>query len=1050
MTPTRLLTRPLGSLLVAVAVLAPLAVPLPLAAQYFGRNKVQYDDFEWHVLRTDHFDIHYYSEMDEVIGDLARQAERWYERLARTFQHEFEQSKPLIFYANHPDFQQTNTLSGFIGEGTGGVTESLKNRIIMPLTGSYADTDHVLGHEIVHAFQYNVAQSRSGAGLQGLFNNPLWLIEGMAEFLSVGRDDPLTAMWLRDAILEDDFPTIRQMTREQRFFPYRFGQALWAYVAGTYGDDAVIQTFRRSLRIGFEPAIQQVLGVSTDTLSAQWRQEVEDAYGPLMEDRTHPDSVGRILLDETNAGSQNVAPALSPDGTRLAFLSEKDLFSVDLYLADAQTGRVIRKLVSANSDPHADALRYIDSSGTWSPDGTRFAYVVFAGGDNEIHIVDATNGDLREKIRPDDIGAITNPAWSPDGNRILFTGMREGVSDLYLWDLESGDLEQLTSDRHADFQGTWSPDGRTIAFASDRGPSTDFENFTYSRYRITLLDVESRTVRVLPLFGDVRHSNPQFGPDGSLYFLSDADGFADIYRADPATGGVERITRAATAVSGITAMSPALTVAAGTGDLAFSVFTKFGFRIHHLAADPPGVDLDLVAEADPLVDLMGRNLPPVDPGRFSRVTAYLDDPYLGLRPEGYFTHADADPYSASLSLDFIGQPSLGVGADQFGTYLGGAASAFFSDMLGNRLLGVALQAQGTVKDIGAQVQYADLGSRWNWGVQAGRIPYQMLYQSFDPGDANNFPTVSQIRQRIFDTSVSGSIAYPFSTTRRIEGSLGLRRYSYDFEEDIFFLDGFGRVIGQDRFDRPDLEDEFQALNLAAAGIAWVGDNSFFGFTSPIRGGRFRFGIEATMGTETYLTAIADWRRYYAPHRNLTVAVRGQHIGRYGGIEAGNVIQPFFLGWATNIRGYAYESFTLRECRVLPGSEDASCPVFDRLFGNQLAIVNLEARIPLLGVEQYGLLNFPYLPTELTAFVDGGLAWFDKEPTAGSRFNRGGLDHSPTLAWSTTSLERIPVVSAGFSARVNILGLLVLESYFAYPFQRPDRGWHWGFNFAPGW
>ena len=93
--------------------------------------------------------------------------ERWYERYARAFQHEFEARKPVVLYADHPDFQQTNTLSGFIGEGTGGVTESLKNRVIMPLTGSYFDTDHVLGHELVHAFQYNIAQTRRGGGLQG-------------------------------------------------------------------------------------------------------------------------------------------------------------------------------------------------------------------------------------------------------------------------------------------------------------------------------------------------------------------------------------------------------------------------------------------------------------------------------------------------------------------------------------------------------------------------------------------------------------------------------------------------------------------------------------------------------------------------------------------------------------------------------------------------------------------------------------------------------------------------------------------------------------------
>ncbi len=1035
-----------GRLAIALIAGALFLLPAPATAQYFGRNKVQYDDFDWMVLHTDHFDIHYYSAMTGIVEDLALQSERWYERLARTFQHEFEAPKPLIFYADHPDFQQTNTLQGAIGEGTGGVTESLKNRVIMPVTGSYWDTDHVLGHELVHAFQYNVAQSRQGGGLQGLYANPLWLIEGMAEYLSVGRDDPLTAMWLRDALLQDDFPTIREMTKEQRFFPYRFGQAFWAYVGGVYGDDAIIQTFRRSLRIGFAPAIQQVLGVSTDTLSVQWRQAVADAYLPLMEGRTHPDSAGRRLLDEKNAGSQNVSPALSPDGRFIAFLSEKDLFSVDLYMADAHTGKIIRKLTSANSDPHTDALRYIDSSGTWSPDGARFAYVVFASGDNEINIVNTSGGGGKTRIRPEGIGSISNPAWSPDGRYIAFTGMAGGLSDLYLWDLETEQLERLTNDPYADFHAAWSPDGNTLAFTSDRGPETDFETLSYSKFRISLLDMRTRGVRVLPLLGNVRHSNPQFAPNGDLYFLSDADGFADIYRTDSSGRSIERITRLVTGVSGIVAMSPAMSVASETGELALSIFDEFGYQIRGLPADPQGVPLGRIASVATTPDRLGRNLPPLDPDRASRVAEYLDDATTGLEPRGTFPAAEAVDYDPTLALDYLGQPSVGVGADQFGTYVGGGASAFFSDMLGNKVLGVALQAQGTFKDIGGQVQYADLADRWNWGVSAGRIPYQMLFQSFNPPDSLNPASISQIRQRVFDTAVGASVAYPFSTTRRVEMGLGLRRYSYDFEEDRYFIDGFGRVIGQDRFDRPDLEALYTPLNLGSAQLAYVGDNSFFGFTSPIRGGRFRLGVEATVGTETFFTVVGDWRRYFAPTRNLTVALRGMHIGRYGGIESANVIQPFFLGWETNIRGYAYESFETRECGVSQG-----CPVYDRLFGNQYAVANLEMRIPLFGVEQYGVFAFPFLPTELVAFVDGGVAWYDQPPGANARFGTSSvLDDKPTLVWSTDSLERIPVFSTGLSARTNILGLLILETYFAYPFQRPDKGWHWGFNLAPGW
>ncbi len=1027
-----------------------LLTPAQGTAQYFGRNKVQYDDFNFSILRTDHFNFHYYPVEGEAVEDAARMGERWYERFARTFQHEFESPKPVIFYADHPDFQQTNSLSGFISEGTGGVTESLKNRVIMPLTGSYWDTDHVLGHELVHAFQYNIAQSRRGGGLQGLYALPLWLIEGMAEYLSVGRDDPLTAMWIRDAIRRDDLPTIRQMTRESRFFPYRFGQALWAYIGGTYGDDAVVQIYRRSLRVGFEGAIQQVLGMPTDTLSLRWKEKVAEEYLPFIADRSAPKDAGTLLIaPSTGSGTQNVSPAISPDGRYVAFLSEKDLFSVDLYLADAETGRIVRKLKNANSDPHTDALRYIDSSGTWSPDGNYFAFVVTAGGGNELIVVSTDSGDQTRKISftEDQIGAINNPAWSPDGRSIVFSGSVGGISDLFLYGMEDGSLSRLTNDKYADLHPAWSPDGRTIAFSSDRGPETDFARLTYSRFQIATLDVATGRVDVIPLFGNVKHSNPQYAPDGlSLYFVSDQDGVSDIYQLDLSTRQVQRITRLATAVSGITSMSPAMSVAANTGRIAYSVFDSLEFHIFALEPGTPG---EVVAVAGDAQGQPGRKLPPANPDRFSRVATYLADAETGLFAPGAFPVAESDDYDSSLSLDYVGQPTIGVGTDNFGNYVGGGASAYFSDMLGNRVLGVAIQAQGTFKDIGGQVFYANLADRWNWAVGGGRIPYLFGYYRYEAepilddngNQIGSQPYLGLYRYRVFVTTASGQLAYPFSQTRRVEFSGGVTRYSYDIELDKYYTDQFGRFLGS--YDRVNLDDETPApLNVFEASTALVGDNAFFGFVSPIRGGRYRLEVAQSFGTVNFTTVIADWRRYYSPTKNLTLGVRGLHYGRYGlpaeetSIDSFGLLRPLFLGYETLVRGYAYESFSNNECATSDPTNTGACPTFDRLFGQQLGVASVEARIPFIGVEQYGIINFPFLPTELVLFADAGLAWDEQ--------------HKPTLEWSRSSSERVPVVSTGVSARFNILGFLVLEAYYAYPWQRPDKGWHWGFQVAPGW
>src|SRR6185503_16827260 len=304
-------------------VVAAALLPAAAQAQYFGRNKVQYNRFAFQVLKTPHFEIYYYPEEKEAVDHAARLAERWYARLSRTLSHEFTKPQPLILYASHPHFEQTSAIGGLIGEGTGGVTEVLKRRIVLPFAGPLAETDHVLGHEIVHAFQFDMTGQGpvSSGNVPAALRMPLWFIEGMAEYLSVGRVDPHTAMWLRDAARRERLPTIRQLD-DPRWFPYRYGQALWAYIAGRYGEESVGRILRAAGRSrNAEDAIRSVLGMSPDTLSAAWHRSIRAWAEPIRRTAMNADSLATAIVSSSqrSPGALNIAPALSPDGKKLVF-----------------------------------------------------------------------------------------------------------------------------------------------------------------------------------------------------------------------------------------------------------------------------------------------------------------------------------------------------------------------------------------------------------------------------------------------------------------------------------------------------------------------------------------------------------------------------------------------------------------------------------------------------------------------------------------------------------------------------------------------------------
>ena len=1023
-------------------------------AQYFGRNKVQWEDFDFKVLQTEHFDIYYYDQEADVVHDIGRMAERWYARLSRVFNHSFRK-KPIVLYANAADFHQTTTTGGLIGEGTGGFTDAFMNRVVLPLTGDYSQNDHVLGHEIVHVFQYDIAatanQNRRRFALEAM---PLWLVEGMAEYFSKGRVDPLTAMWIRDATVHDRMPRdVRELSRDPRYFPYRYGQALMAYIGARFGDEAVVRYFLASGIVGVEEGVERAVGITHKQLFADWAEAARELYNPVVQAR--PAALGNPLLGKKpeppppqtgerkerrrrrrGSSELNVGPALSPDGRYIAFLSARELFSIDLFLADAKTGKIIRRLVSSDRDPHFESLRFIESAGSWSPDNKHLAFITFARGDNYLSIVNVETRDVDHHKVPG-LEAINNVAWSPDGRRIALAGQTTGVSDLFVFDLDSREVKRLTSDKFADLQPAWSPDGRTLAFVTDRGAGTILEQLQFTAFRLATIDVATGQVRLIDGFRGARHINPQWSPDGrSIYFIGNPEGIPDVYRVNVADGAISRITSVSTGVAGITDLSPALSVATRSGDIAFSLYEDDNYNIYTLPANTPAPAANVQTPPSETSIARAGLLPPLR-GTGSEITGYLMRPEEGLPPAS--TEFQERPYSADLHLAYLGPPTLGVGVNEFGAGAGGSVTAFFSDILGQHNIGVTFQggggggSQSLAEQIGGEVLYINQQGRLNWGADLIHVPYVFadvrFFRDTVTIDGQTFVAdiYDQFRETQLITDLSGLAQYPFSSTRRIEGAVGVQRYSYKREIERWI------VVGNEIIDRTvtELPGSF-VVNLSKASSAFVGDSSTYGFISPINGTRYRYEVETLHGDLNFQTALADWRKYFFS-RPVTLAVRGLHYGRYGNGADDPRLSPLYLGQGSLVRGYDPYSIDPVECVAPAGS--SACPVFDRLVGTRIVASSLELRAPLLGTREFGLIDAPFLPTEIFGFFDGGAAWSKGDDV--------------TFKWATDTDERVPVFSVGVGLRI-LLSYIPIEIYAAKPFQRPDEQIVYGFNIIPGW
>jgi Tol biopolymer transport system component len=770
---------------------------LPSQAQYFGQNKVRYKNEKFSVLQTPHFELYYYLKNEKMVKKFAEDAETWYKMHQEIFRDTFLTKNPIILYSNHPDFQQTTALQGDIGIGTGGVTEALKNRVIMPVMELNNQTRHVLGHELVHAFQYHILLEKDSVGLEGVSQIPLWMIEGMAEYLSVGKVDAFTSMWMRDALLNRDIPSLKDLTNSNKYFPYRYGQAFWTFIGSVYGDTTIVPLFKATARFGYENGLRYTFGYDDNTLSGLWKNAIESHYRPMLKaDSSQIRISGTKIIDNKNAGNMNVAPSLSPDGKYLAFMSEKDLFGIDLFLADAKTGKILRKLSSQISNSHIDDFNFLESAGAWSPDGKQFAFSIFSKGRNQLMIVNVDNGSVALRAPMGDVAQFSNLTWSPNGQDIAFSGMVEGQSDIFSYNLNTKAITQITNDSYSDYAPNYSPDGKKIVFSSDRASMSKNGNNAVHPINLTVYDFETKSLSDVPVFPGANNLNAQFSGDSKrLFFLSNRDGFRNLYEYNLTSNTVNQMTDYFTGISGITEFSPAISVSRND-EIVYSYYRYQRYTLYNSALSNfkfKPVDINEVnfdAAVLPPKESLGVDIVNSNLGNFERFEKTIADSMRLV------------PYKPKFKLDYLANSGVGVSTSRFGTGVQGGIVGMFSDILGRNQIIANLSVNGEIYDFGGLVGYINQASRINWGVAVSHIPYvtgfrDLAIEQIDRGDGTSIDVISDRTNliRTFEDQVQLFGAYPFSKVHRFEAGGAFSHYSYRIDQISNYYEDLGGYPG---------------------------------------------------------------------------------------------------------------------------------------------------------------------------------------------------------------------------------------------------------------
>ncbi len=1026
-----------------IAFISLLLLAISAQGEEYGQNKVQYRKFDWQYLQSKHFDIYFTPDNKKIAEFSADWAESSYQVLTKRINHVLQKRIPVIIYGSHNQFEQTNVILEALPEGVGGFTEYYKNRVVVPFEGDYVEYRHVLRHELTHAMVFDMLYgSLAAMVMRSQFNMPLWFHEGLSEYQSLGWDLEADA-YMIDMAANSALPSFEGDFGG--FAVYKAGQLFYNYLAHVYGDEAIAKFLHRAhIMRDFGKAFESTFGIKLDEASKQWALFVKRSYWPEMGRRQPLDEIAEQLTNhEKDKSFFNLQPAISPNGDRVAFFSDRKDYT-DIYVLDIKTKKIVSRIASQEQRSYIETFHPFRSGIAWSPDGTRLLLISRIQGKERLTIFDVKKKKKVDEIRID-LENVVFPDWSPDGGSVVFSASQQGASDLYLLKLSTRKIRRLTADRSCELHPRFSPDGAWIAFDSySEADSLGVQTVGRQTTDIYMIRQDGSELRRLTSnpFDD---RSPAWMPDGrNLIFTSNRNGLENLYVMDIDSSGRERPLT--------DAMGSCQTPhsARTNARVVFSYYSGGAWDIYSIANPLEK------AKAAPLINtrfvesLMDTTKPffparrpvtaiakpeeeriekPRPPRRVFRGFGFTDLDTVEMPPprrdtavkrtedSTLFFHDSlayknvrgaykSYPYRLKFSPDVA---AVGLVAS---TYYGGAAQGALvvSDILGNHRIGISGDFyQGSVGTSNLVVNYLYLPHRIDWGL----VGFFSRNYTPDLIDGNGIADY-------LDQDFGGLIMaqYPFSVASRLELSvLGLS------VERKGGIDDLGQLI---------TDAEPVGFQSVVPQAALVTDNILWGFTGPVNGRRFRldFSYSPPLGQDNpaYWSLTTDLRKYYHFAKQYSLALRFS-AGRSDPLGGRQNPVTFKLGgdynWIydpkinpTNFDNTIEDTYFSSLVAPLRGT------VYDEMAGTRFVLGNLEFRYPFIRNITF---QWP-IPLELryingALFMDMGGAW-----------NRTADWHPFTTEGGWPALRDL---DAGIGAGIRMnLGIAVL---------RIDRAWKTDFS-----
>ena len=956
----------------------------------FGRNIVQYNEFDWFYAQTDHFDIYISDSSGYHLSFLQKHSENAYDKIQSLLNWSLKNRVSIIVYDSHNEFQQTNVISSHLPEGVGGVTELLKNRVVIPFDGSYKEFKDVLYHELVHAF---INDCVYGGNLKSMMANsikvriPLWMNEGLAEYVSE-KWSSNSDMWIRDLALNgENLPHINQLTG---YLAYRGGQSVWNFITEKWGEEAISEIIKQIKASGdVSIGIKSAISINLDELTKQWHKYLKKEYWPDINNKSEIADISLQLTYHKKINNHyNIAPSISPNGKKIAIFSDRNGI-MNLYLINSLDGKILKKIIRGERTLEFEELHILKPGITWSPDGSKIAVAVKSGKSDAIIFFNLEN--KKKEIKRFPLKGVFRPTWHPYKNIIAFIGNNGFASDIYLYDIDNDTLSNYTNDWFTDDQVSWDENGENLYFVSNRNEHLIINNFTEPVDSIiNNLYLEQNDIYSININNNIitRHTNTQINEsyphysnsEGLLAYISDANGINNIYLKSDESEIAIPITNVLTGITQLSwNISTDQMIFTGFNDAGYDIFTIYNPKKY---LDTPieltnanwknKNSINLLRNEEILSQLSNSDYKNYD---FSKINSTPDDNNINQEKtfsNNNFTRFDITKsfkiftYKTRFTLDYA-NVNYGYNSVRGST---GLVNILFSDILGNHRVLINTEMQIKLKSSDYLVKYYNLSKRTNWIYEF--YHYGQEFYDYQNVEASNGDIVEDLFPSIRYQSSGISIdpSYAINKFQRFNYGFDLRANS---KQEIIWTSYYENT------ENP-VEDYFKLFLIPS--LEYTFDNTLWRETYPIEGKRLSIKyLNSILGKKisslNFNSLVVDFRHYKSITNVISTAFRfyGGTAGGKDAIESvrfrvgGTSYLPFF-NKATYSHIYDVHSFdqVYYDIYVMPLR---GIPIGSK-YGRKVLLMNAELRLPFL------MYYFPWLGVlgkiNGVIFSDIGVVW----------------------------------------------------------------------------